>query len=492
MLYVVATSTAILWFLLAAATRGKVTYASGEMSRAHAAFANECYKCHTDAFRRVLHPFDESRKQLDMNDDCLSCHGPTIGHDPNTNSAWHQYRRDEHAGKIESKLACSSCHAEHSGQMMLAVVADSHCTDCHSDLTKLTDKPTGQRDPHITDFHNRKANDSLSGHPPFQSLPLVDPGHLKFTHADHMGKHKGSANESMACSDCHRAGASGMPWRFGKAGLHEVSRVTPARFDSEPSLQDDFMGEVRYSLHCQNCHGLVAGTRANLIDGDGDLAPGRIPHAQPDAIHAYLRREITEYLQNPNRPPPTPALGTPRETALDRPSDRRVASPPAPTDEQSLKEHLVEVDRIVRLIEDELYGEAPEPTPAGPMQYLTARCLKCHEINRTPAGQSGSPFKVTPPNVPSRWLQFARFSHAKHKVGMPKQHEAQDACISCHAASTTSNDPRAVMIPDIDTCVKCHGAQHELDEGRSESVANNCTTCHSFHVPPNGKVLAQR
>ena len=484
-LYVVASATAIAWLVMATMARGKMTFASGEMSQAHAAFANDCAQCHGDSFRRIVHPFSHVAKQFDMNDDCLHCHGPTIGHNKDPYSAWHQFRRDDHAGRIESRLACSGCHVEHEGQARLAVVADARCTECHADLTALTDKPVGQRDPHITDFHHRRPGETKSGHPPFIFIPPDKQGRLKFTHADHMTKHKGPNKETLICADCHRAGRSSDPWRFGQARLHEITRVTPPEFASEPSLQDDFMGEIRYSLHCQGCHGLVAGSKAKLIDGDGDLGKGRIPHAQPDAVHSYLLREITEYFDDPQRVARTPPRDPPPKTALDLPSTRVEPAPRKPQDEQSLKEHLVEVNNLVSQIEKEIFGESSEDSSDWHTHHLTARCLKCHFRDEKSEERTRSPFIVEPPNIPARWLSHARFSHDKHKVGLPNQRDAQAACVHCHKSAMTGNEAKDMMIPDIDLCVGCHGSPRELLAGRTSSIANQCVNCHSFHLPPN-------
>ena len=91
-----------------------------------------------------------------------------------------------------------------------------------------------------------------------------------------------------------------------------------------------------------------------------------------------------------------------------------------------------------------------------------AGCAYCHEVK--PTGDEAAP-AITHPVQMERWLAHGRFDHSKH---------LNITCARCHDAEH-SRDTADVILPSRTTCVECHSPKG--------GVANDCSTCHSFHMP---------
>src|SRR5262249_4277248 len=88
------------------------TLQNGPVSEAHAFFERRCEFCHTESFRTVY------------DDACGRCHDGAP-----------QPAKCVDAGKASAQHACVDCHMEHRGRIRLAAVADTRCTECHSEIT---------------------------------------------------------------------------------------------------------------------------------------------------------------------------------------------------------------------------------------------------------------------------------------------------------------------------------------------------------------------
>ena len=85
---------------------------------------------------------------------------------------------------------------------------------------------------------------------------------------------------------------------------------------------------------------------------------------------------------------------------------------------------------------------------------------------RVEAAPAGATPRIVPARVPDIWMPRANFDHARH---------TQVACITCHAA-TTSTLTTDVLMPAKATCAACHSP--------AGGVTDSCTACHGYHNPP--------
>ena len=104
-------------------------FSSGKISSSHAAFAQDCAKCHDKGaalgdritlakFKSVVN--DRFHRGIDFTSidrKCEQCHKQHTLHEPNV---------------VENR-SCSVCHQEHLGPGRMKQVADLHCASCHND-----------------------------------------------------------------------------------------------------------------------------------------------------------------------------------------------------------------------------------------------------------------------------------------------------------------------------------------------------------------------
>lgn len=410
-----------------------------------------------------------------MNEACLQCHSAVIGHDEATTVAWHQATGSDDA-RFDPSAACSNCHAEHQGIRDLRDVPGRMCTDCHQSLTRKEE--AGELE-FVTDFA------SFAGHPEFRFRreKEQDQARIKFNHKHHLDASAPLPNPdgpvTLTCSDCHRAGQAGAEWPFaGQRGVHESKRLSATQ--SEPELQQAYMGSIRYSLHCAKCHPLSLPLWSSELSGiEGSLEAGYVPHDTTAAIRTYLRGQFEEYLANPKPDEPPPG----RESVqLSDSADPR---------EKELRK-LDWIDGEIEFVEQALYRE---PDVA---------CRRCHEMSadddllQMNADVLLPPPSIAPPQIPIRWLLNASFDHEKHKSIVDKRFvdpevppgivSANIACLKCHGSAFTSVKTSDILLPGIESCRECHG-QLSNSATASVGVSDTCTMCHSYHRAPRSQVL---
>lgn len=430
------TVIAAAWALAAVVGRDATVLSSGPMSRGHAHLANRCAACHTQPWRTASDLISEAANTRAMNEACLACHRKSIGHDATTASAWHPLA-DTMETSDRATVACYRCHVEHEGPIVLREVDDSGCVRCHANLG-----------PHRASGAKERFASSVSAfaadHPEFDVLAdrTPDATRMLLNHAKHLDPTAFTDRTQMICGDCHRAGVSTAPWRFGAPRTHEnpQTMISP----TEPELQGDFMSPIRYSLHCRNCHSLaVDGERKRLN------AAGHVPHDEPRAVRTFLWGALTEYI---NAHPQE--LDQPAE-----PPDRRhlpFGEPRAKPDEELDRRKIEWVDRERRILEAQLFD-------------TKLFCRKCHEIRETP-DDLGLPV-ILPPDIPSRWFDHASFSHERHRTM---------ECAECHPKALTSKETKDVLLPGIDVCRKCHAP---FGLAPTTGASDRCVLCHTYHVP---------
>jgi hypothetical protein len=425
------------WLGLSVALSGQADFhaSRGPVAAVHQNWETNCQTCHVDFTPISSHswaaPFLGDPAQSTQR--CESCHaGPT-----------------HHVGQPPD-LTCGSCHREHRGRdASLVNLPDSDCTQCHRDLYKnALVKETSWAD--VSRF-------SADGHPTFRSIK-TDPGKLKFNHQRHLaagmalGKDGGTIQTLGKIPESHRKRyrdqqaqkADDAPVQLQCASCHQVDPGDLGPADFPLSLLNQrpagaYMLPISYENQCQACHPLTLDQIA-------------VPHRwQPSALHAYLEDSFTARLVRGQ------AGLLDKKTV--RPLPGKLPDMLTPT----LREAIA---GKVEFAEKDL--------------YVSKRlCAECHYFEGKSVAEAikrgvAPDLRVAPPNVPTVWLQHAKFNHRSHRAVQ---------CADCHAAAATSEVHTDVLIPDRDVCVKCHAP---VTSQATPGARFNCTECHMYHNGDHG------
>jgi len=380
-------------------------YSAGQLSRAHAVFANKCSACHVTRAGLFSERTSDSA--------CLACHDGAIHHASQTFTP-----------------SCAACHSDHRGAIRLAEVSEESCTQCHANL-ETRDGPAH----YFTHIHS--FNDD---HPEFAVLRSGQPdrGTIKVNHYLHLQPNLTGPNGrvQLVCADCHRPAGSTEPWRFGSgaataapppAASNESAGMPPAFTQAAPAA---YMAPATYAQTCSGCHLLTFDKRFS----------DQVPHDTPEKIHAFVLAKFQTYIAT--HPADLRELRDPNRDLPEKPvaADYRVLTPP-----QWVAEHTAQA-------EDLLWRKT---------------CKQCHTLNFSqavaPAPNNPAPLPaVAPSNVTTRYMPDAKFDHSQHRlVSCESCHAAtrtsqQNAdillpgiatCRTCHNAGTQSAESR---------CFECH------------------------------------
>jgi len=412
-------------------------YASGPLSAGHALFADRCEKCHTVAWEGLRSLTSPLHTEEATNKACLECHFGSIGFDADSWAARHQSSAGRPSSK-ESHLGCESCHVEHAGDRgsRLSIVSDEQCVRCHSDLARSA--PATRFAAGITGF--------AVDHPEFRILleNVSDKAKIRLNHEVHLKAEilGPTGPVQLRCDDCHRAGDSGRPWRFGRPTLHETLGETSA---SEPELQQAYMAPIRYSLHCSGCHALIVDRDEPALSPDG-----AVPHDNPLSIRTFLGGRFDEYI----RKHPEAMTDGPKPAGAPSPTLRK-----APTQAETDRLSLEWVEKKLHSVETAMFGGK-------------ATCVLCHE--QRAAEFPSLPPVISPPEIPRRWFEHASFSHEKHRTL---------DCLQCHRRAADSRETADILLPGIDLCRTCHAPGSSWG-GSAGGVDDRCSLCHTYHQPP--------
>jgi len=392
----------------------------GEAAGGFARWSSEALKAgHASlGFAKFLEPHPKDFSRMDVS--CIKCH-PT---------------QSFHQANVAHDTSCSVCHLEHQGGGPLPMVGSARCTDCHGDMAQMADasakgrtlpaelflKPTT---PGVVTFLTRRPAEGftkvissfLDQHPEFRvnRASRSDRDTLAFNHALHL---TGTTvpqlgGRPLECASCHRPDASGA-----------------------------FMQRVSFEQNCRACHSLQFDERNPGI---------QLPHGDATFVRAFLRSLPAQYADYGTR-----HLGLTGKTELSR-----------YVEEQMLR--LRERTRTGELLEEQVFFSDLRKGPVagiagrdGAGRAKFAGCATCHEI----AARAHAAPLVTPPVMPDRWMNHAKFSHAKHTAM---------ACAECHAAAKSELTSDIIM-PTQQSCTACHSPKG--------GVSDSCTTCHSYHNPP--------
>nr|MBA3896502.1 cytochrome c3 family protein [Sphingomonadaceae bacterium] len=404
-------------------------WTAGPLSQAHHGLEKDCQACHAKAFEAVTDA------------KCVVCHKDTHDHADLKRQVAAMAPPDL-GGRVQNFFKasfgfptgqrCANCHNEHQGAGPMPPTRQAFCTDCHATLKER-----------LTDTRLADAGDFGTAHPNFTAIspvafegdrplfrrlsldgrPKEDDG-LKFTHARHLSTTNGVARMAQTLRGQQGWGASLTCNDCHKATADGV-RFLP----------------VDMETNCQMCHSLtfdrVGGTYRTLR------------HGQPAQVVADLRAFY-------------------RSTAPDRPIAlggfaRRV--PGSYAAGQLREDYLRGASRYA--------GGADAAINA--LFTKGGACFDCHIVDRT--GEAATMgWHVRKPVQPMRYMAQGWFDHAAHRT---------EKCETCHAAATTSNDARDLLLPTIGklgdqggkTCRSCHGG-----EASHAQVKSGCAMCHSYHI----------
>ena len=313
---------------------------------------------------------------------------------------------------------CRACHDPWRG------VSDASCTECHGKL------------PHA---------EQQTGAPACADC-----------HSEHRDVAKLAASADATCSTCHRNLLAHVkdPALFATRpkDLLEITSFGRQHPDFSPRSDPDtlrfnhalhlkaggiFNGEGRREeLQCVQCHKLVetkgkadpvalkfrdACQRCHKLTFDPRFPDVEVPHGgDPGLVYGFV---LATYAGN-------------RDIVGKSPDEiRRILTsrPPVAPDERAV-----------------LNAE----------QVIKTKCSKCHVIER-----AGTRIAAKPPEIPTRWLSHAKFTHTQHR---------NLACESCHEKARQSTNTADVLMPSRQDCTGCHG-------GPSAKSSSSCATCHEYH-----------
>jgi hypothetical protein len=388
-------AAAIVWSALPGKRRA---HQAGPLATAHAAFNDDCSKCHTESLTPLARLVRGDSARSVPNGACLVCH----------DGAPH------HAG-VAPDPDCAACHREHLGKPELARVAKGHCTACHDDLQR---------------FHGKGGFEDVKGfaideHPEFRAARAGarDDARLRFNHAVHWGldlkvlKEKGAPGlegfgDRLACDSCHR-----------------------------PDAARRYMKPINYDDHCASCHPLwvpLAGRFADPKPAAAAVAFRRTPapHKAPEVVRAVLRERYLEFARaNPV------ALGEATGPEPERPLPGPGRRPRPLTEAEWLW-----VKGQAAAAEERLFADAQLPGAEAWLFDRGAGCRHCH-LPADPGRMGNGLPRYEPTKVPDRWFRHSTFRHDRHRMV---------GCVECHPNAPTSEATRDVLLPGLAVCVRCH------------------------------------
>jgi hypothetical protein len=375
------------------------------VSKSHVMFANDCAKCHDQAFQPVARLFGCKECVSTSDQACQACHraAPHHGNEP----------------------ACASCHREHRGHETLAVhVADRNCAACHGrDYAHPMDE---KRPIPVTNFNHDHAEFSAS-------LPNAkDPSKIKFNHKAHLDLDLDALRRALE-----------------KAGRTELKDLGAKMQCADCHRMDDerkYFRPIQYENHCARCHALnaplVGEFAVELRPAVVAFGKTPLPHREPVIVRAAMRDRLLEFAQANKIVPGKGAPSVPR---------------PLPWQPQSDAAGRWEVGQASPADAVSFMNRQWSKTETLPT------CGHCHiEKDR----KDGLPVFLKTA-IPQRWHPHSVFSHGSHRtVQCGDCHDRNSAKVKV-AASVTASDilmPTLQVCQEChrgpsgarNACVECH------------------------------------
>jgi hypothetical protein len=420
------------------------SWSSGPLSRSHSFAAEDCAKCHTDAFRTV------------SNAACVGCHERIGNHAPSERLA---------AAEMADQR-CTECHSEHAADSGLLARAQDSCTACHAELAERIDEPRVADAADFADAHPefRLALAQPAGEPPTRvewRRDLEENSGLAFSHQRHVAEplpdvplalrsDPDRSSDHLRCSACHELDAGGARMR-----------------------------EIEFERHCQSCHSLGF---------DAQLPDDQAPHTDPFALRQALVRVYSAQL----------LAGNAAQIALPDSLQFRVPGAPLSPAEQGVAQSFLA--RSVRAAEAALFDDPGECKRCHALEPGSAADAAGDGALPT----LDPPLRVRAVTLTPAWLPESNFRHATHEpfpcadchaaaaayIGdggeTPRpawsQSEAGPFALRTEAeleklGLAPSAHASDLLIPGIAACRDCHGGA----SARPPDVPSECTLCHGFH-----------
>ena len=437
---------------------GQTHTSTGPLSRAHAAFEDDCGQCHQD-----FTPIDARGAKLNIsflgiNSDesikhvetaCQACH--QVG-------SHHRDRMTEDWQRVDQN--CAGCHADHKGRDFdLNLISAQRCTVCHANLSEGC-----QGEPRV---RGKITSFTQQNHGDFPSLAKGDSGTVKFDHAQHLlpgqvnAGEKGQftvamLDESLRARYRKNGQADSSPVELDCASCHVMAGIPARSADLVTDVElGRYMAPISFEQHCSACHSMNPGVAT------ADTTP--LPHAVPwQQIDLLLTASITGAGA-------TGQIRSPRDDTQSTPQPGEGLGKAAPAGSHVASPGDVESAR--RLVQ--------------------TQCLQCHDqasitneaIHAARSGSAGS-------MIPPRWFSKGLYNHATHR---------EISCKFCHEAAYAvgvrgpATDHQSVMIAGIESCTPCHRDAESPAPKSLASVADllgrqttwasdNCTMCHRYHT----------
>jgi hypothetical protein len=411
-------------------------FSSGKISSNHAAFAQDCAKCHDksatvgdhitlEKFKSVVN--DRFHRGIDFTSidrKCEQCHKQHTLHEPNV---------------VENR-SCSVCHQEHLGPGRMKQVADLQCASCHNNrgVMEASAQKGAQLPPAAFYLRPHPAQQvvfemprpgqgytqvfsSFAGdHPEFQLVreKARDPDVIRFNHQRHFAADippvKG---QKLDCNYCHKADPEGR-----------------------------FYQRISFTANCQACHALQFDVKNPEL---------KIPHGDVALVRTFLRTLPAQYGDYARL-----KQGKTRDSDVQNFVAQQI---------RQLREQFRTGEELENAVFFATDPYKPQRQMAAQVRANFAGCAFCHDVkplvNAAPA--------ITKPVLVDRWMPQAKFNHAKHQVD-PITQEKLD-CNTCHRA-LVSRETSDVLMPAKADCVTCHSPKGK--------IVSECITCHKYHAPP--------
>lgn len=453
--------------------RGDYTaFEARPVCRAHQHFEMQCSQCHDQRLAPIYRlagyrSFSVSQAK------CRKCHI--------------QNSTDHFVGLTQLRANhCVECHAEHHDETLLKV-ADQTCIDCHQNTKELksdtpfADVANWNRHPQIA---LRAGKPLTAGHlalerGQFSGGAWKDNASIYFSHARHLPQTGGvliphthpeygsstTKTKVLTCASCHEMDESGA-----------------------------FMKPINYEKHCAECHTLRFSSKLHPTDSTGSFLNAPLPHASSQIVMGVLRERLMQYINDPRNA---------GEITKPRPPHKPDPAPLPKTDAEKLKwveQQLQAVTPIIKQAEGPAQpaGAVPHQQAINPLdRQIRTGCGHCHILTavKSPPAAAGTlpplaKWDVEAPRIPSRWLPYARFRHAPHRM---------EKCTACHYRSrdpdgrtspvSQSASASDILIPKIETCMECHG---DRPRQGTAGVRADCVECHGYHHPAGAQPTRPR
>ncbi len=367
----------------------------GEIDSAHRFFANDCTRCHKNAFLMV------------RDNACTSCHTSTKAH----------------ADPVKFNIPalgdarCGSCHQDHNGDRGMISKDQRLCADCHADLKTRTKGASVVAD--VSDFGSShpqfhvnlpgwSADNTFTPKSMLWSSALKENSGLKFNHLKHLdpkGLNTPDGRKNLECSNCHQPDAGG-------------SAMKPIAFETM----------------CHECHKL----------GFDTLAPDReVPHADVAAVSytlnefyanrglegGYADARAPTVVQERRRPGSPPLSREERVEALAWARDRsEQAAKTVFTGKACVTCHSVNApsaaNNVWQIAPVRVSGIWYSKAKFNHAKHQTSTCLDCH--GGAPKSEASNDLLI--PGI-ENCRECHAGAHAKDKVA--------STCIACHGYHTS-------------------------------------------------------